>query len=380
MVFLHISTKLFPTYVDGFGERYKGISRPSGLWYGRDLSWVKMMEDRMSWSPQIIPSDKHPLPIYEHVFGDKKLLAKQSGDKFNVFKEAYHFAYSLPIPADAFQPPSYAGDDKPRKIMRITPETLAELLENMKEPRREWYTKSAAGALVPKYPGGADPLQGMLLKQTIWKNGTGNPDDGYVTILKHLLTTDVLDKEKRARAVKIINGDRTVALIDLKSSPEVRNEIARGVFNGNISMDTYELRSIEDLFWQPILQEWMITWGGMDFSGDLFKPEYIQKFPLIHFITRESGVLFKPTQVLGKTAAWQDIAAVISWYDKPVFKDPRIDGIPKYVFGVTTDGNIRVLLEGRKSAGRRRRTRRRVLKNPKTLKKRVRKVVLFGMF
>lgn len=329
-------------YKNDGGSIYKGISRPSGLWYGHDLSWVRYMDKRKSWSPQISPKGIPVLTVYNHVFGTQKVPAPEEGDTFQDMKRyPPHYVYTLPIPDDAFVSPVYAGPDRSKKVMKITPITLAEWIETLKQERANWYTNSAAIALDASY-GGADPLGSAYFQQGMWKTGNGKPDDAYIHILKYLITTDAFDKKKKTRAQSIIDGAKDVPLIDLKSSKEIREEIAKGVFEGKIPMDTEEIQLIEDLFWQPIIQKISAEWGGMDFADELFtKDEYFKVFPMLRFLDAGSGVLFKPADVLGSKDATKDIMAVISW-DAAVENPPA----PNYVFRLTQDGKIRIAPSG----------------------------------
>lgn len=302
MVFLHISETYVSQYKNGSGTIYKGISRPSGLWYGHDLSWVKYMTQEKSWSPQIRESIVPALPAYLHVFGKEKLSPPQPDDTLKPVRESPHYVYSLPIPDDAFVSPVYSGADKSKKIMKITPESLDEWLVSLQPRRKEWY------------------------ETTLVANVNRLKSYGQDAPFKFL---NGLKKERKAKDLQVIAND---------------------VFEGKIPGDPV----IEDLFWKPVLQEAMDTWGGIDFADVFFEPgheEYVRRFPTLRYINAGSGVLFKPVDVLGSSDATKDIKAVLSW-GEPVTPSPA----PNYVFGLTTSDVVRIL--SAPSGGKRTRRRR----------------------
>lgn len=333
MVFLHISQTPLSEYKNGGGTIYKGSSRPSGLWYGHDLSWVNYMDEKGSWSPQISRSDIPVLDVYTHIFGNKRLLPPQEGDEFKTMSVRPYYVYALPIPDDAFQPPSYTGDTS-KKIMKLTADTLNEFIEIHAPARKEWYATQAQYAI-------SDPLGTALMRHTMWKadkTGEIQPSASYIDMLKYLIPTSVFNKDKKTRAQKIIDGSKAVPLIDLRSSPDISKEIVTGVFEGKIPPNTPEIRMIEDLFWVSVTQKIQNTWGGMDFADAFFTPgheEWFIKFPTLHYISAGSGVLFRPVDILGKADPTKDVRAVISW-DTPAAG-------PNYVFRLTTKGVVRIL-------------------------------------
>lgn len=369
MEYLHISSEIVPVYKDDAGTPYKGISRPSGIWYGHGLSWVRFMESRSSWSPQIKASKIPVLPLYEHIFEGKTLLPKQKGDSFQPVDASLHVVYSLPIPKDAFQSPDYAGEDKATKILKLDPSTLDILMSVTEEERTKWYTTEAEFALEASY-GGLDPLGSMTQKS-----------EAYKAILQYLLSVGALNPKQAERAQKLLSGDTSVPLLNLKTSSTLRTAIANGVLQRKLPF-VGEILDIEDLFWQSEMRKLRSLWGGIDFADALFeegKEEYFKRLPLLRYIDAGSGVLFKPTQVLGKTDAISDIRCMIFWNKLPHYKNERIEKIPKYVFGLTKVNEVRILYPPSSGGSRSRTRRRRVFKNPKTLKKRVRKVVLLRM-
>lgn len=368
MEYLHISETIITTYRDNAGTPYKRISRPSGLWYGHGLSWVRFMQSKSSWSPQIHKSPLQPLPLYEHVFEGKKIPPRQKGDSFQTIDATLHAVYSLPIPNEAFQSPGYSGDDKIKKVMKIDKSTLDELIKLSENNRSKWYENKAASALEANY-GGSDPLGDMLTEQMLYKNHSNPPNESYIAILQYLLSINFFDAKKTQRIEKIVSGNRDVPLINLKATPEIRKAIADAVFQRKLPL-TPEIIEIEDLFWNDEINKIVQEWGGMDFADDLFEEEYFKQLPLLQHIEAGSGVLFKPTQVLGKTDAISDLRVILYWNNLPHYKNQILEKKPKYVFGMTTDGKLRLLYPP--TGGRLRTRRYRVLKNPKTLKKRIR--------
>ena len=308
MVFLHISEVFVSEYKNGSGSTYKGISRPSGLWYGHDLSWVNYMAKEKSWSPQIKPSDAPALPVYLHFLRKETLLPPQPDDTMKTLNATPHYVYFLPIPKDAFQSPLYTGDDKSTKVMQLTPESLDEWLnsDELKNRRKTWYENDLVrtAAALESY-------------------GAKNPIKSFLKSIK---------------------------------SKETQQAIVKKILEGTIPIDTPGVQEIEDLFWKPFLIDIMSTWGGIDFADVFFEPgheRYMQRFPTLKYINAGSGVLFNPVDVLGHRDATKDVKAVLSW-DKPV----PSGSIPNYVFGLTTTGVVRILSGS--TGGRRTRRRRKI--------------------
>jgi hypothetical protein len=332
MVFLHLSLTPLTEYRDGTGVYANG--RPKGLWYGHDLSWVSVMESKKSWNPNLTtlasPLPAPIVPLYAHVLGEKRLSPPQEGESLAAPPTLQmHYAYVFPLES------AFVDGGKPSKtkVLRITADTYGRLLEGLRPIREAWYRDQgnkfiATGHSKPYY---------YIIRD---KSG---PE--YQATLAHL-------KLKKATESNLTHDHV--------------NAIVEGILSGAIPIGNH-LRSVEVEFWRfftPTLQE---LWGGLDVDASLFAHAPAKLFVETLAWDAPSGVLFHPTQVL-KGAPASHLKAIVRWGPR---EEAPPDG-PVYTFGLTTTGEVRVLSEPSPSGGRRRRTRRRVLKNPKTLKKRIR--------
>lgn len=332
MVFLHLSLTPLTEYRDGTGVYANG--RPKGLWYGHDLSWVSVMESKTSWNPNltaiVAPFPAPIVPLYAHVLGQTRLSPPQEGESLATPPTLeMHYAYVFPLES------AFVDGGKPSKtkVLRITADTYEGLLEGIKPTREAWYREHG--------------------KSLIMGNGYSKP---YYYIIR-----DKSGPEYQA----------TLAHLKLKKATEYEltskhsATIVEGILSGAIPIGTH-LRSVEIEFWRvftPTLQE---LWGGLDIDASLFAHAPAEVFVKTLSWDAPSGVLFHPTQVLKGTPA-SNLKAIVRWGPR---EEAPPDG-PVYTFGLTTTGEARILSEPAPSGGRRR-TRRRMFKNPKTLKKRIR--------
>jgi hypothetical protein len=328
MVYLHLSLTPLTEYRDVTGVYANG--RPKGLWYGHGLSWVSFMESRKNWSPHfsfISPFPAPIVPLYAHVLGLKRLLPPQEGDTLvpPPIRDV-HYAYVFPLEGAIVD----GGNPSKSKVLRITADTYGRLFEGLRPIREAWYRSEGTKLLMGT--GYTKPYYYIVRE----KNG---PE--YRATLAHLKLTKATEYDLTTKYAS--------AIVD-------------GILSGAIPIVRH-LRILEHEFWKsftPTLQE---LWGGLDVDESLFAHPPAEMFVKTLGWDAPSGVLFHPTQVL-KGAPASHFRAIIRWGPRG---DAPPDG-PVYTFGLTSTGEVRVL--SAPSGGRR--TRRRMLKKPKTLKKRIR--------
>ncbi len=333
--YLHSSDTPLTEFKDNTTGRVYREGRPYGLWYGHDLSWIRAMNRASTWNIRLAlgaQSPYPPLPLYEHVFGTTKIPEVTPEDgQIRFLGLPPHYVYELPIPDAAFT--SDVSAPAVSSVLRISAATLPAFLASVREARAAWYTKEGSSVFTSSYMD-TNPFE------RVWR--AKGPT--YTAILQLL-------------------GTPTAKKSDVKRES---SRIVKAIAEGTIPM-TEDLLDLERGFWASHMRD-VITkvWGGLDFDPDLFPPsrESILQFPILQGLDADSGVLFSPSKVLPPGPP--HLVAILSGI--PVPDAPA--GVPVTVFGVTKDNQIRVVPTS--SGGRRRRTRRRVFKNPKTLKKRIR--------
>jgi hypothetical protein len=335
--FLHSSGTPLTEFKDTtVGRLYKG-GRPYGLWYGHDLSWVQAMNTIPTWNIRLVgtQSPVPPLPLYEHVFGSTRIPeVKPEDGEVRPLGLPPHYVYELPIPEAAFT--TDVSTPSLSSVLRISATTLPDLVASAKEARATWYATQAGFTFQSSYMD-INPFD------RVWRS----KGPTYAAFLR----------------VLGLPPDAPIKKYDLGKKSEV---LLKAIHDGTIPMSE-DLLDLERGFWTDYMRTTLMSvWGGLDFDATLVPPsrESVLQVPLLKDLDADSGVLFFPTKVL--PAGPPHLVAILSGV--PVPDAP--DGVPTVVFGLTTDTQLRVLPTP--SGGRRRRTRRRMLKNPKTLKKRVR--------
>jgi hypothetical protein len=315
MRYLHISITPLGDLKDTTGS-YSG-GRPRGFWYGHELSWVNFMESQKAWYPSLRSAGAFPYSlraIYDHAFGRSPLPALAPGEELVPVPWPPHFIYEVPIPASAFSDTPGRGS-----ILRLTRDSLPSFLETARPVRDAW-----------------------------------RPTDG---ILIESVTDALKSKTPTSTALRALAPPKTPNYQVAKMT----REILSGIWDGTIPVND-SLRPIMDSFWRDYFAGLQAQWGGIDFADDLFPVplETITQLSLLRFIDAGSGVLFAPQTVLPSPPK---LLTTIRWDAEPGEGVTRI--------GVTREGQLRSVpsVGGRR---RRRATRRRMFKNPKTLKKRIR--------
>ena len=286
------------------------------------------MDTIPTWSirlDQFAKSPVSPLALYTHVFGATKLPTAQPGERLLVLSTlGPHYVYDLPIPASAFTTDPRA----PRlsSVLRLSRDTLPDLVTSVKDARLAWYRSSGSSL--------------------------------FTSTLNRIWST----KGATYDAILQLLGLPTVTKAQLSAA---KDQIVQAVADGTLPMSE-DLLELERGFWADHMREMVKVWGGLDFDADLFPVDdtLAFQFPILRDLDAESGVLFHPTSVLSSPEP--HLVAILT--GTAVTDAPP--SVPVYAFALTPSGEPRVLPQP--SGGRRRRTRRRMLKNPKTLKKRIR--------
>lgn len=331
--YLHTSDTPVKAFADATGRVYRE-GRPYGLWYGHDLSWIQAMDTVPTWDirlSRLSRSPVSPLALYRHVFGGPSIpeVKPEDGD-IRFLGLPPHYVYEVPIPASAFT--TDVSTPAVSSVLRISAATLPAFIASAKEARAAWYANQGPSVFTSSYLD-VNPFE------RVWR--AKGPT--YTAILQ-LLGTPAAKK------------------YDVKRES---SRIVKAIAEGTIPM-TEDLLDLERGFWADHMRT-VITkvWGGLDFDSDLFPPnrEAILQFPILQGLNADSGVLFALSTVLPHPPPLVAILSGVPVPDAP-------SGVPVTVFGLTNSGQLRVIPVP--SGGRRRRTRRRMFKNPKTLKKRIR--------
>jgi hypothetical protein len=323
--FLHIADKPFTSWKEEGGRVIPRSAKPNGFWMARDLTWVALMDQARDWTPR--PDKEAPgrepvgriLAAVSHgVDGTDVPVAAEGEAKPLPWTPL--FVYVLEIPESSFSTDLDTPD--PTRILRLSRANLDALVATYTTVSRTWATTEA-----PSEPLVRDALESVLR----------GPDKSSLAKMASF----------GARVVDVLEGRLTVP-----SSPTL----------------------IAALAWKAFVAQLRTQWGGLEFMPDLFTPEgddpkLVARVELLRRLDVPSAVLFSPTRVLGPDPPQTYLKAVLTGRTVPT-------GVPAGVrvirFGQTDTGELRGLPL---SGGRRRRThklRRRMLKNPKTLKKRIR--------
>ena len=337
--FLHISEALIRSFRDEAGPGVKRIAKPGGFWMARDLAWVGLMDKARSWYPRpdfTRPGPEPPgriLAAYAHVFATRPVPAPADGETVQPLPWRPHYVYEAEIPEESFTSDVSAPD--PSRILRLSRGNLDAFLAAYTAFRREW-------DMAPSLGGPDAILKGDVLT-------------GAVTTSRENPIRNVLDKTD---AKKVSNSDV------LKDRGD-RIRILSAITAGTLTLPEPLQKELTVAIWKAFVERLRTQWGGLEFMEDLFTPEgddpeLVARVELLRRLDVPSLVLFSLSRFPTPT-----LRAVLS--GGPVTAP---EGVPVYRFGVTDTGELRSL----PSTGgrRRRRTRRRMFKNPKTLKKRIR--------
>jgi hypothetical protein len=320
--FLHIADKPFTSWKEEGGRVIPRSAKPNGFWIARDLTWVALMDQARDWTPR--PDTEAPgrepvgriLAAVSHAVDGTDVPGAAEGEA-KPLPWTPLFVYVLELPESSFSTDLAAPDRS--QILQVSRGTLDALVAAYTTFSRTWATTEA-----PSEPLVRDALESVLR----------GPDKYSLAKMASF----------GARVVEVLEGRLTVP-----SSPNL----------------------IAALAWKAFVAQLRTQWGGLEFMPDLFTPEgddpkLVARVELLRRLDVPSAVLFSPTSVLGPDPPQTYLKAVLTGRAVPT-------GVPAGVrvirFGQTDTGELRVLPL---SGGRRRRTRRRMLKNPKTLKKRIR--------
>ena len=340
--FLHIADKPFTTWKEEGGRVLPRIAKPNGFWIARDLTWVTLMDQARDWTPR--PDKEAPgrEPVgrihaaVSHAVDGTDIAVATEGEA-KPLPWAPLFVYVLEIPESSFSTDLDTPD--PTQILRISRANLDALLAGYASFSRAWATTEA-----PSEPLVRDAIESVLQ----------GPD------------------KARAKALaKTALGLKTdPAAYEILSKVKSFGALVLEVLEGRLTVPSSRT-IIPAVAWKAFTAQLRKQWGGLEFMPDLFTPagddpELVARVELLRRLDVPSAVLFSPTRVLGSDPPETYLKAVLTGRALPT-------GVPAGVrvvrFGQTDAGELRVL---KPSGGRRRRTRRRVLKNPKTLKKRIR--------
>jgi hypothetical protein len=337
--FLHLADKPFTSWKEEGGRVIPRIAKPNGIWMARDLTWVALMDNAQQWTPRPdkeVPGGEPPgriLAAVSHVVDGTDLAVAAEGEA-TPLPWTPLFVYVLEIPETSFSTDLTAPDRT--RILRISRANLDALHADYTVFSRTWATTEA-----PSEPLVRDALDSVLR----------GPDKARAKAL----AKSALGLETDPPIYEILSKVKSIAAL------------VREGLEGRLSSPTV----IAAAAWKAFVAQLRTQWGGMEFMPDLFTPEgddpeLVARVELLRRLDRPSAVLFSPTSVLGPAPPETYLKAVLTGRTVPT-------GVPAGVrvvrFGTTPTGELRVLPS---SGGRRRKTRRRMLKNPKTLKKRIR--------
>lgn len=331
--FLHISEKPITEWRDTAGRTLQRVAKPHGFWMARDLTWVALMDRTREWAARPdkeMPGREAPgriLAAYEHVFAGRTVPAPKEGETIHPLRWKPHYVYEVTLPETAFSSDITSPDRS--RVFQLSRKTLDAFLETFRAFRRDWDSPVARTA-----------IQEALTKTVDWT------------------------EEDIARAAKIrelVKKPKAPVYTILDSSPEIKIILA-ALADGTLTLRRYAQRELDVAAWRDFLAQFRTQWGGLEFMADLFTPEgddpeLVARAEILRRLDVPSAVLFSVTSPPPLRAILSGVE--VSTTDAPV-----------YQFGVTDSGELRILSQP--SGGRRRRTRRRMFKNPKTLKKRIR--------
>ena len=340
--FLHIADKPFTVWKEEAGRVIPRLAKPNGFWMARDLVWVTLMDQAGQWTPR--PDKKTPgqepagriRSAVSHAIDGTDLPVATEGEA-QPLSWTPLFVYELNLPESSFST-DLATPDR-RQILQVSRRTLDALLADYTAFSRTWATTEAPSNplvldVIDSVLRGPDKARAKALAKSVL--GTKTDPANYV-ILSKVASVGAL-------VLEVLAGRLTVP-----ASPTVVAAVA----------------------WRGFLTQLRTQWGGMEFMPDLFTPEgddpeLVARAEILRRLDVPSTVLFSPTSVLGSAPPETYLKAVLTGASVPT-------GVPAGVrvvrFGTTPTGELRVLSS---SGGRRRTRKRRVFKNPKTLKKRIR--------
>ena len=340
--FLHIADKPFTAWKEAGGRVIPRSAKPNGFWMARDLTWVALMDQAREWNPRPDKEARGNEPAgriraaFSHAVEGTDLAVAREGEA-NPLPWTPLFVYEVNIPESSFSTDLAASDRS--RLFQVSRGTVEALLADYTAFSRTWATTEAP----------SNPLV----------------SDAIVSLLKGP------DKARARALAKSVLGMKTdPANHEILSKVASVGALVREVLEGRLSLP-YSQTIIAAVAWREFTATLRTRWGGLEFMEDLFTPEgddpkLVARVELLRRLDVPSAVLFSPTSVLGPDPPQTYLKAVLTGRAVPT-------GVPAGVrvirFGQTDTGELRVLPL---SGGRRRRTRRRMLKNPKTLKKRIR--------
>ena len=344
--FFHLADKPFTEWRESGGRVIPRIAKPSGFWVARDLAWVGLMDKAGQWTPRPdkeVPGDEPPGRIraaVSHALAGTPVPAPAEGEEIRPLRWSPLFVYELTVPDTAFTP-DLSSPDRSR-ILQVSRGTLDALMAAYDAFAREWITTE----------GPSHPIVQDVLRAALTKTVDSKPED--------------LARTKQIR--ELVKKTKAPIYEILASKDAVRTILTEGL-TGTVVLPRQ--REIKVAIWQAFVARLRTQWGGIEFLDDLFTsegddPALVARVELLRRLDVPSAILFSVPSLLGPAPPQTYLRAVLvggtAAVDVPA-------GVPVYRFGTTPAGELRVLPS---SGGRRRRTRRRVLKNPKTLKKRIR--------
>ena len=340
--FLHISLRPIDRLKDDSGVLRGG--QPRGIWYARDFAWISYMNEQHQWVPSAVsypgsfPGDI--LAIYRHVVGEARVPPVGEGERVDsLLDEPTHYVYDLKLPDRVFASPTEApGLDKVLRVTRATVDTFVD----------------AAVATLDSW---SNPLIDGLLEDVLREKGPRAAALREIVASKWMTVRDELKLSDPKRAKMATMPKDYPNYLILKHS---KRDLLEAIFRTR----SISVPPLYRLFWVNYVQTLQPSWGGIEFAEDLWSLEGHMLESYLNTLSRPSGVLFHPSAVLGTDEGSQFLTAIVAMH--PVSSTPP--GVPVYQFGLTETNELRLVSQ----SGGRRKTRRRMLKNPKTLKKRIR--------
>jgi hypothetical protein len=341
--FLHLADKPFTTWKEEGGRVIPRIAKPNGLWMARDLTWVTLMDNARDWTPR--PDKEAPgreppgriLAAMSHAVNGTDVAVAAEGETIRPLPWTPIFVYELNLPESSFSTDLTAPDRS--RVFQVSRGTLDALRAAYTTVSRTWATTEA-----PSEPLVRDALESVLR----------GPDKARA----------------KALAKSALGLETDPPNYEILSKVKSFGALVREVLEGNLTGPSSPT-VIAAVAWKAFVAQLRTQWGGLEFMPDLFTPEgddpdLVARVELLRRLDGPSAVLFSPTSVLGPAPPETYLKSVLTGAAVPTAIPP---GVRVVRFGTTPTGELRVLPP---LGGRRRKTRRRVLKNPKTLKKRIR--------
>lgn len=360
--FLHIADKPFTAWKEDAGRVIPRSAKPEGFWIARDLTWAGVMDSARDWDPRgdkmFVLGNQPPgrvLAAFSHVFAGKPVPAPAEGETIVPLRWNPLFVYELNIPEASFT--SDVGAPDRSRILRVSRANLEAFLGLYDAFARRW-------------------------------SETAGPSDTIVRdAIESSLKKDSYDKQSEARIEtirKLVDKKKTPIYEIVKNSEDAKTILRAALVERSLTLKGQ--REITVVIWRAFMSEFRTHWGGLEFAEDLFTaegddPALVARAEIFRRLDAPSAVLFSPSTVLGPDPPQRYLRAVLAGVTARV---DAPEGVPVYRFGVTSAGELRVVEPEPSGAANaaaassaptgkgRRRTRRRVFKNPKTLKKRIR--------